>query len=81
MTLDEFYDIAYESLTVYDSIDIDGVTYNLNINGLNEGIRVTVLNDINESIIDFDIFTSPDEEDIIKAIKDHLKEVAESEVK
>jgi hypothetical protein len=81
MTLDEFYDLAYESLTVYDSIYIDGVTYDLNINGLNEGIRVTAFNDVNEPVIDFDIFTSPDEEDIIKAIKDHLKEVAESEVK
>jgi hypothetical protein len=81
MTLDEFYDLAYESLSVYASTYIDGVTYNLDINGLNEGIRVTVLNDVNESMIDFDIFTSPDEEDIIRSIKDHLKEVAESEVK
>jgi hypothetical protein len=77
MTIDEFNEVAYDCLSVYNSIDIDEVTYNLDIGFFNESIRVSVLNDVHESIIDFDIFTSPDEEDIITSIKDHLKEVAE----
>ena len=77
MTLDEFYEVMAESLNVYDSIDIDGVTYQLTIRPDYEGIEVyTDGGDF------FEVYCCAYQDDIIKAIKDHLAEaVAESEVK
>jgi hypothetical protein len=77
MTVDQFYEVASETLSVYDSIDIDGVSYNISLNFFNDDIEV-------ESSKGYSFNVYPDgleEADIIIAIKDHLKEVAESEVK
>jgi hypothetical protein len=77
MTLDQFYEVAFETLSVYDSIDIDGVSYNISLNFFNDDIEV-------ESSKGYSFNVYPDgleEADIIIAIKDHLKEVAKSEVK
>jgi hypothetical protein len=69
MTVDEFYEVAFESLWVYDSIDIDGVTYSLSVYGFNDSIEV-------ESAAgdSFSITVSPFEDNIIEAIKDHYAE-------
>jgi hypothetical protein len=77
MTVGQFYEVASETLSVYDSIDIDGVSYNISLNFFNDDIEV-------ESSKGYSFNVYPDgleEADIITAIKDHLKEVAESEVK
>ena len=77
MTLDQFYEVAFETLSVYLPINIDGVTYNISLNFFNDDIEV-------ESFKGYSFNVYPDgleEADIITAIKDHLKEVAESEVK
>jgi hypothetical protein len=77
MTVDQFYEVAFETLSVYLPINIDGVTYNISLNFFNDDIEV-------ESSKGYSFNVYPDgleEADIITAIKDHFKEVAESEVK
>jgi len=77
MTLNEFYEVMAESLNVYDSIDIDGITYHLTIRPDYEAIEVE-----SQGGESFEIYSCADQDDIIQAIKDHLAEaVAESEVK
>ena len=74
MTLDEFYEVMSESLSVFESVEVDGVSYNLNISAYNESIEVYA--DGGES---FEVYCYADKEDITQAIKDHLAEaVAES---
>ena len=75
MTLDEFYEVMLQSLNVYDSIEVDGVTYRLTIRPDYETIEVYA-----DGGQFFEVYCCADKEDITKAIKDHLaEEVTESE--
>ena len=67
--LDEFIDIIMENLSVYDSIKVDGIDYQVSISAMNEFIEV--YNPSNEE--NFEICTTAEEEDMIEAIKERLK--------
>jgi hypothetical protein len=69
MNLDEFLDCMMEYLHVYDSIEVDGINYQLSIYSTSEAIEV--YNPSNEE--SFEIYTIPEEEDMIEAIKEKVK--------
>ena len=69
MNLDEFLDMIMEKLSVYDSIKVDGIDYQVDITAMNEAIEV--YNSLNHE--SFEIYTIPEEEDMIEAIKERLK--------
>jgi hypothetical protein len=69
INLDEFLDMIMEKLSVYDSIKVDGIDYQVSITAMNEAIEV--YNPLNEEY--FEIYTIPEEEDMIEAIKERLK--------
>jgi hypothetical protein len=70
MNLDKFIDMIMENLSVYDSIKVDGIDYQVDITAMNEAIEV--YNPLNHE--SFEIYTIPEEEDMIEAIKERLKD-------
>jgi hypothetical protein len=75
MDVDGFFHMMMEYLHVYDSIEVDGINYQLSIYATNEAIEV--YNPSNEE--SFEIYTIPEEEDMKQAIKERLKELKAKE--
>jgi hypothetical protein len=70
MSMEGFFEVLFNECTVYESITVDNVDYELTIYATSD--QIDVFNpDNNES---FEVYTVAEEEYIIKAIKEETKE-------